>query len=120
MEIPANFSSVYYLSALTKLTMVKGFLWKTHWSSKYALFKVKGNSKLKCQELEIVSIQVEGILNNRPLMYQSESLDDKLITPNYLIYKEPLPLIGAHDYGSDEDVELSKRSRILQEKKELV
>ena len=88
--------------------------------TKSALYKVIGNSKLKFRELETVLIQVDGILNNRPLMYQSDSLDDKLITPNHLIYGEPLPLLGAHDYGSDEDVELSKRSRILPEKKEHV
>ncbi len=53
-------------------------------------------------------------------MYQSESLEDKLITPNHLIYGESLPLIGKydHEYESDEDPDLSKRMRFLKEKKE--
>ena len=103
---------------------------KSHWQggfyerlvgvTKNTLYKAIGSSRLKFRELETVLIHVEGILNNRPLVYQSQSLEDKLITPNHLIYGESLLLIGEydHEYELEEDLDLSKRMRFLREKKE--
>eukprot|EP00794_Sanderia_malayensis_P019629 gene19629-21573_t len=62
-------------------------------------------------------IKVEGMLNNRPLTYQTEELDLEVITPNHLIFGHALPIIGDHDEDSEEDVVFTKRIKYLESKK---
>ena len=60
-----------------------------------------GKAKLRFRELETILIQVEGVLNNRPLTYQGEDLEEEVITPNHLIYGAALPTKAEHDSDSD-------------------
>ena len=76
-----------------------------------------GKVKLKLRELETVLIQVEGVLNNKPLRYQGD-LEDEVITPNHFIYGAALPTIAEHDSDSDEEILLNRRVRYLQMKKQ--
>eukprot|EP00794_Sanderia_malayensis_P019641 gene19643-21585_t len=69
------------------------------------------------RELETMLIMVEGMLNNRPLTYQTEELDLEIITPNHLIFGHALPIIGDHDEDSEEDVVFTKRMKYLESKK---
>eukprot|EP00794_Sanderia_malayensis_P006280 gene6280-7002_t len=76
-----------------------------------------GRSVLRFRELETMLIKVEGLLNNRPLTYQTEELDLEVITPNHLIFGHALPIIGDHDEDSEEDVVFTKRMKYLESKK---
>ena len=80
--------------------------------------KTMGKAKLRLRKLETMLIQVEAVLNNRPLTYQGEDLEEEVITPNHLIYGAALPTIAEHDSDSDEEIPLNKRVRYLQMKKQ--
>ena len=67
--------------------------------TKNTLYKSMGCSKIRFRELETMIIQIKRVLNNRPLVYQAEDQEDEVITPNYLIYGQSLPIIE----NSDED-----------------
>ena len=58
-----------------------------------------GCAKIRFRELETMIMQIKRVLNNIPLVYQAEDLEDEVITPNYLIYGQSLPIIE----NSDED-----------------
>ena len=81
--------------------------------TKTVQYKTMGKAKLRFRELETILIQVEGVLNNRPLTYQGEDLEEKVVTPNHLIYGAALPTIAEHDSDSDEEIPLNKRVRHL-------
>ena len=81
------------------------------------LYKSMGCSKMRFRELETMMIQIEGVLYNRPLVYQAEDQEDEVITPNYLIYGQSLPIIGNSDEDNEEDVIFDKRLRYVQAKK---
>ena len=63
-------------------------------------------------------IQVEGVLNNTPLIYQEEHLEEEIITPDHSIYGAALPTIAEHESDSDVEIPLNKRVRYLQMKKQ--
>ena len=86
--------------------------------TKTVLYKTMGKAKLRFRELETILIQVEGVLENRPLTYQVEDLEEEVITPNHLIYRAALPTTAEHDSDSDEEIPLNKRVRYLQMKKQ--
>ena len=52
---------------------------------KNCLFKVIGRALLTYEELEEVLLDVESILNNRPLCYMEEEFEQPVITPNLLL-----------------------------------
>ena len=68
------------------------------------LCKVLGRSKLSFREVETLLIQVEGLMNNRPLTYQTEELDDDPLTPNHMMLGYALPNI-ASDMNTETDDE---------------
>eukprot|EP00794_Sanderia_malayensis_P007475 gene7475-8305_t len=111
------------VSTLSKLTSDKwnkwqgGFYERLIGVTKKTLFKAIGRSVLRFRELETMLIKVEGLLNNRPLTYQTEELDLEVITPNHLIFGHALPIIGDHDEDSEEDVVFTKRMKYLESKK---
>ena len=86
--------------------------------TKTVLYKTMGKAKLRFRELETMLVQVEGVLNNRPLTYQREDLEEEVITPNHLIYETALPTIDEHDSDSNEEIPLNKKVRYLQIKKQ--
>ena len=58
-----------------------GFYERMVGMTKGILRKALGNSKLTFRELEVILIKADSILNNRPLTYQSEELDEQALTP---------------------------------------
>ena len=86
--------------------------------TKTVLYKTMGKAKLRFRELETILIQVEGVLNNRPLTYQGEDLEEEVITPNHLIYGAAHPTTAEHDSDSDEEIPLNKSIRYSQMKKQ--
>ena len=62
--------------------------------------------------------QVDGLMNNRPLNYHSEDLENETMTPNHMIYGNALPnnacdLYSADDNEDDCSIACSKRMRYL-------
>ena len=56
---------------------------------KRSLVKVIGRGLLRLPELEEVLLDVECKMNNRPLCYQEENLEQPVLTPNILIKGRP-------------------------------
>ena len=48
--------------------------------TKKCLRKVLGNARLTCEELETLLIEIEGVLNSRPLTYVYDELDEQPLT----------------------------------------
>ena len=48
---------------------------------KPVLRKILGNARLTFEEMEVVLEKTQAILNNRPLTYQGEELEEEAITP---------------------------------------
>ena len=63
---------------------------------KRSLKKTLGNARLNYEELEVLIIQVEASLNNRPLSYQREDIETAL-TPAQLMYGYDLPQIAEQE-----------------------
>ena len=55
-------------------------------SVKSCLKKVIGNARLLIDELDTVVLEVEGVLNSRPLTYIYDEISYEPLTPNSLIY----------------------------------
>ena len=73
-----------------------GFFERLIGISKSILYKVLGRSKLSFREVETLLIQVEGLMNNRPLTYQTDELEDEPLTPNHhMIFGYALPNIAS-------------------------
>ena len=53
---------------------------------KPALRKIVGSAKLNFVELHTVLVQIEKMMNTRPITYLSEQNCDKHITPSHLMY----------------------------------
>ena len=51
--------------------------------------------KISFREVETLLIQVEGLMNNRPLTYQTDELKDEPLTPNHMIFGFALPNIAS-------------------------
>ena len=58
---------------------------------KQILRKILGNARHTFEEMEVVLKKTQAILNNRPLTYQGEELEEEAITPNHLIFGHILP-----------------------------
>ena len=56
-------------------------------SAKSAIYQVLNNAEVTDEELQSVFVGVEGLLNSRPITYQSANADDLLpLTPNHFIF----------------------------------
>ena len=62
-----------------------GYFGRLLGSVKSCLKKVIGNASLLIDELETV-LQVDGMLNSRPLTYIYDEISYESLTPNHLIY----------------------------------
>eukprot|EP00794_Sanderia_malayensis_P000784 gene784-biopygen61 len=54
--------------------------------TKGILRRCLGKPMLRFREMEVVLKKVQAILNNRPLCYQGEELEEESMTPNHLIF----------------------------------
>ncbi|XP_065054025.1 uncharacterized protein LOC135682870 [Rhopilema esculentum] len=82
---------------------------------KRCLKKSLGNAKLTYEELETELIEIEGVLNSRPLTYVYNELGEVPLTPAHLFMGRRLldrTSCGEEETGS-EVLKLSKRSRYL-------
>ena len=63
-----------------------GFFERMVASVKDCLRKTLGNARLTYEELLTVLVEVECILNARPMTYEYNEVDDEVLTPSHLIY----------------------------------
>ena len=67
---------------------------------KLALQKIVGSAKLNFKELHTVLVQIENMMNTRPLTYLSEENCSEHITPSHLMYGQN---INRRDIINDND-----------------
>ena len=86
---------------------------------KTTLKKTLGLANLTVSELQEVLLDIEFCLNNRPLTYQTDQLDDEVLTPNHLVHGRRIKPIREEEIFSDEDkIPARKRLRYLQKCRE--
>ena len=84
---------------------------------KTILRRTLGKAKLGFKELEVILAKTEAILNNRPLTYQGEDLEEEPLTPNHLIYGCKLPqMVEDPEDCFDEQVDLDRRRKYVEQK----
>ena len=76
---------------------------------KQYLFKATGRANLTKQELEEILLDMEIVLNSRPLIYIKDNIQMPLLTPNTLLYGQPIMI---PEERLDEDTPEIKRSQI--------
>ena len=84
---------------------------------KQALYKTVGKASLTFEELEDVLLDVEIVLNNRPLSYVEDDVQMPILTPNSLIYQSTL--LPEEDIDDIDDQDL-RRAKYLKRCKENV
>lgn len=81
---------------------------------KNTLSKAVGRALLTFEELEEVLLDVETFLNNRPLCYMEEEIEQPVITPSILLRGQPMQFLEQNpDDVTDERVEITRRLRYL-------
>ena len=82
---------------------------------KNTMKKTLGFANLTISELQEVLLDIEFCLNNRPLTYQTDQLDDEVLTPNHLVHGRRIKPIREEEVFSDEDkIPARKRLQYLQ------
>ena len=74
---------------------------------KTSLHKVNGKSKLSYEELEIVLIQIESIVNSRPLTFITTEEVCEPLTSSHLIYGKQLISAINNEYIDDTTFDIS-------------
>ena len=77
---------------------------------KQCLYKTTGKANLTKQELEEVILDTEINLNNLPLMYIDDDIQFPVLTPNILIYRQPIA--SPEEQFDDEDKVIKKRQTL--------
>ena len=86
---------------------------------KDTLKKSLGHANLTFSELQELLLDIEFCLNNRPLTYQTEGLDNEVLTPNHLVHGRRMKSLRGEEVYSDEDqIPAKKRLRYLQKCRE--
>ena len=81
---------------------------------KRCLKKVLKGAKLSLDELNTIVIEVEGIVNNRPLTYIDNEDFNEPITPNHLIIGQRLSTLDDQQFLADEDITIPNPKRVHQ------
>ena len=85
--------------------------------TKKCLKKIAGNAKLSYEEMETLLIEIEGVLNSRPLTYCYDELDEPHLAPSSLVIGrrllDPVQLDADIDAVSLSRSDLVKRDRYL-------
>ncbi|CAK1589478.1 unnamed protein product [Parnassius mnemosyne] len=93
-----------------------GGLWEAGVKSiKYHLRRILGNCNLTYEELNTVLVQIEGVLNSRPLTPLSTDPDDLLpLTPGHFLIGRPITSLPSQNYEEVPSSRLSRYQRIQQ------
>ena len=121
---PELSSFVTQIGAKWKFILEASPWWGGFWerlvqSTKRSLRKTLGKSKLTYEELLTVIMEIEGVLNSRPLCHTYDDSIDEVITPSHLIFGRRL-LSVFHDDQDPENIEfttetITKRTKYLNE-----
>lgn len=84
---------------------------------KRPLVKCIGRSLLKFSEIQVL-IDVESSMNNRPLIYQGEVFEQRVLTPNNLLRERPQPIIEENLEFLRDEGEILKRMKFIQRSKQ--
>ena len=82
---------------------------------KRSVYKSIGNGNLTWEDLHDVTLDIEVALNNRPLSYLEDDVQQPVLTPAKLLHVNP-NIISHHL----DDVDLRKRANMLRNCKELM
>ena len=85
---------------------------------KRSLSKVIGKKCLTFSELEEILLDVECTMNNRPLCYQEEHLEQQVITPNVLLRGKPAVMLEEDLEIMPSEFKLTNRLKFLSKSKE--
>ena len=85
---------------------------------KQSLYKSIGKSSLSFSEFEDVLLDVETVLNNRPLSYIEDENEKQILTPNTLIHGEDIILPQEDIDVLDEESPIRRRLAYIQRCKE--
>ncbi|XP_068739951.1 uncharacterized protein [Montipora capricornis] len=86
---------------------------------KQSLYKSIGNGNLRWHELEEVILDVERIVNDRPLDYVEDDVQMPILTPSVMLFGQPNQL-PEEDPSNMEDDSLRKRAKYLRRCKEVL
>jgi hypothetical protein len=87
-----------------------GFFERMIKSVKRCLKKVVFNARLNYDELLTVIKEIENIVNNRPLIYMYDDVNQELLTPNKLLFGRNLETV-ASDIEISVENDISKRAK---------
>ena len=102
---------IHQINAVWQFILEASPWWGGFWerlvqSTKRCLRKTLGKSKLNYEELLTVIIEIEGVLNSRPLCHTYDESIDEVITPSHLMFGRRL-LSVFHDDLQPENVDFS-------------
>ena len=80
---------------------------------KQALYKSIGKACLQWKELQEVLLDIELVLNNRPLSYVEDDIQMPILTPNNLMFGQP-GTIPEEDVDCIDEASLRKRARYVE------
>ena len=86
---------------------------------KTALYKAVGSAKLTFSELQEVVLDIQIVLNNRPLTYCEDDIEMPLLTPNLMIFGKSNYLLN-EDPSDIEPGDLRKRAKYIMKCKEVL
>ena len=90
-----------------------GFFERLIGITKSTLSKAIGRALLTFEELEEVLLDVESVLNNRPLCYLGEEFEMPVVTPNLLFRGQPTRFLEENGENMSEGEEMTRRLRYL-------
>ena len=121
---PELTSFLHQINSVWKFILSSSPWWGGFWerlvqSTKRCLRKILGKSKLNYEELETIIVEIEGVLNSRPLCYVYDDPSVDVLTPSHLMVGRRL-LSSFHDDVEPECVDfttssLSRRSKFMNE-----
>ena len=88
-----------------------GFFERLIGITKNALSKAIGRAFLTFQELGKILLDIECLMNNRPLAYLDEEFKQRVITQNILIHGEPTTFLEESDNSLETVSDVSRRIR---------
>ena len=81
---------------------------------KRCIKKVDGARKITYIQLQTLVLEVDLILNNRPIDIGYDDDQEDILSPSHLISGRQLPTTNMSTQNSDSDLNLSKRKKMLQ------